>query len=351
MKAVTESIAAGIRDAVKGWNAFWFTPTDPATLCLLRILCGGMLFYTHLVWTLDLEAFFGRDPWLSRDAVDAFASTRFGNQGTFFWSHLNWIDSSALLWAAHVAALLVFACFTLGLFTRVTSILAFLLCVSYANRVPGALFGLDQANAMLSMYLMLGPAGACYSLDRLLRRRRSAGVDGHSPSTSANVALRLMQVHLCVVYLFAGLAKFRGEMWPAGVAMWGAVANLEYQSLNMTWLSRWPRLVNLLTHVTLGWELFYCVLVWPKRLRPYIVALAVPLHLGIALFLGMVTFGTAMLFANLAFLSPEFVRGVLERNREGRGRAGQGGPGGGPPGASRANPIRPTRRRTASSGR
>ena len=32
-----------------GWNRFWFTPTDPATLGLIRILAGSMLFYTHLI--------------------------------------------------------------------------------------------------------------------------------------------------------------------------------------------------------------------------------------------------------------------------------------------------------------
>ena len=26
---------------IEGWNRFWFTPEDPATLCLIRILAGG----------------------------------------------------------------------------------------------------------------------------------------------------------------------------------------------------------------------------------------------------------------------------------------------------------------------
>ena len=45
-------------EALGGWNRFWFAPTDPATLCLLRVLVGSMLFYTHLVWSLDLAGFF-----------------------------------------------------------------------------------------------------------------------------------------------------------------------------------------------------------------------------------------------------------------------------------------------------
>jgi hypothetical protein len=36
-----------------------------------------------------------------------------------------------------------------------------------------------------------------------------------------------------------------------------------------------------------------------------------PLHLGIVLFLGMPTFGLAMLICNLAFVPPEWVRMVF----------------------------------------
>ena len=54
-----EMSATGAREIVAGWNRFWFQPTDPATLGLIRICAGAMLFYTHLVWSLDLTAFFG----------------------------------------------------------------------------------------------------------------------------------------------------------------------------------------------------------------------------------------------------------------------------------------------------
>src|SRR5205823_1112765 len=57
------------RGTIAGWNRFWFTPSDPATLGLIRILAGSMLFYTHLIWSLDLESFFGTPGWLSPNAL------------------------------------------------------------------------------------------------------------------------------------------------------------------------------------------------------------------------------------------------------------------------------------------
>jgi hypothetical protein len=86
-------------------------------------------------------------------------------------------------------------------------------------------------------------------------------------------------------------------------------------------------LIALLSHVTVLWETFYCALVWPKRTRPIVLLIAVGIHGGIGLFLGMWTFGLAMLIANLAFISPEatrgFVTGVLRRRTGIGGGAGR----------------------------
>jgi hypothetical protein len=321
------------RAGVAGWNRFWFTPQDPATLGLIRICAGAMLFYTHLVWSLDLEGFFGPRGWLAPDALaEAYRNPQGADPRALFWSHWHWIDSPAAMWIAHIAALVIFALFTVGLFTRVVSILAWLLTVSYAHRVmPAALFGLDDINAMLAMYLMIGPSGAAYSLDRWLARRKGRAGQGGlvgvqalacSPSLTANIAIRLMQLHLSIIYLFSGLGKAMGESWWDGSAMWLAVANYEYQSIDLTWLANWPAILSLFAHVTVAWELSYPALVWPRLTRPLVVAMSIPIHLGIALFLGMMTFGLVMIIANLAFVSPWLVRAVLDRaTGQGRGEA------------------------------
>jgi hypothetical protein len=299
---------------LRGWDRFWFAPADPATFCLVRLLAGLMLFYTHLVWTLDLEAFFGPAPWVSRSALELPDGMM-----SFAPSYLYYVESPAALWTLHVLALVVLAMFALGLFSRITAVLAFIITISYANRVPSALFGLDVINAMLALYLMLGPSGACFSLDRLIARWRAGRqLPPPRPSISANVAVRLIQLHMCIVYLFAGLSKLLGPTWWDGTAMWLAVANLEYQSIDMTWLASWPLALNFLTHLTIAWEISYAALVWPRLTRPIVLALAVPLHLGIACFLGMITFGLVMLIGNVAFVSPAVVRAILSGERQDR---------------------------------
>lgn len=292
------------------WNRFWFTPADPAALGLLRILSGAMIFYTHAVWSLDLSAFFGPHGWLDRDVVTLM------QRGGWQWSHVWWCTSPTLLWSAHLLALTVCVMFTLGFWTRVTSILTCFFTLSYAHRTPDALYGLDQINGFLSLYLAIGPCGAAYSLDRWLESRKSSTpLPPARPMILANISTRLIQWQLCVLYLFAGLSKLQGPAWWDGSALWGAVANLEYQSIDMLWLAHYPWLVNVLTHATIVWEISYIVLIWGRLSRPIVLAMAIPMHLGIAVCLGMMTFGTVMLIANVAFVSPALVRLMLDSKR------------------------------------
>ena len=67
-----------------------------------------------------------------------------------------------------------------------------------------------------------------------------------------------------------------------------------------------------MTHATVFWELSYCALVWPALTRPWVLLMAVFVHGGIVLFLGMPTFGLVMLIGNLAFVSPKTVRKVFD---------------------------------------
>src|SRR5262249_30326760 len=166
-------------------------------------------------------------------------------------------------------------------------------------------FGLDKINCMLAMYLMIGPSGARYSIDRLWRLRR--GNTDVPASASANLAIRLIQVHMCIIYLFSGIAKAAGYQWAIGAATWLSFDMAEYRSLDMTWMASHPLLMNFMTHLTVFWELSYCALVWPALTRPWVLAMAVVVHGGIALFLGMPTFGLVMLIGKLAFVSPKTV--------------------------------------------
>jgi hypothetical protein len=299
MAQLIKPFLESLRAAGVGWNRFWFTPASPRLLGVMRICVGTMLLYTHAVWSLALSTFFSDDGVLPREYAQLLYSG-----GAGLWSHWHWIQTPAGMWTAHILTLAIMALFAAGCWTRVTAVLSFLLTVSYAHRATGALFGLDQINCFLTLYLAIGPSGAAFSIDRWLRSRKGQTEIARS-SISANIALRLMQVHLCVVYLFAGLGKLQGASWWNGEAIWGAIASADYQTWDITGLAHAMWLVNLATLIAIAWEVSYPFLIWNRHARPIYLALAVGVHLGIGLFMGMITFGLIMIIANLAFLPPD----------------------------------------------
>ena len=308
----------------RSWNAFWFTPRLPETLGLLRVVTGVMLLYSHVVLATDLTSFLGDQAWINNETAQQLHDGSLA-PATLGRSYLWYLDSPAAVWTHHIVTILVTAAFAIGLGTRVTAPAAWFLQLMLLHRLTGALFGFDQIVTYVAMYLMISPCGSCYSVDSWLRRRWTPHADSPKskwrdwwfpkaePTVSSTVATRLLQLHLCAIYLFGGLAKARGEMWWDGTAVWFAVGNYEYQSLDMTFLAAYPRLFSMLSHVTLFWEIFYCALVWPRLTRPLVLALAVAAHGGIALFLGMITFGFMMIAANMIFIDPATIRRLLSR--------------------------------------
>jgi len=281
------------------WDRFWFTPVEARSLGLLRLLSGVMLVYTHLVWGLALEEFFGPNGWQDPELVQTL------QQESSAWSFWWWIPGE-WLWPVHWGSLAILVLYAAGLWTRVTSVLSLVIAISYAHRAPMATFGLDQINILICLYLCLAPCGAFFSLDSVLRHRSG----GPPPGTSmaAGIVRRLLQVHVAVLYLSAGIAKLKGETWWDGTAIWLGAANLEYQSNSLLWLAWHPRLVDLLTHMTLLWELTFVAFVWKPVFRPLVLLVGVTIHLGIGLFLGMWTFGLVMICTYIAFLPPGLFR-------------------------------------------
>ena len=308
---VLTSVRRSMEQGVAAWHHFWFDPLDPLMLGVMRLLTGWMLFYNLLVWSLQLETFFGRNGLQPIEAVKRVYESR------FVFSFWLWIDDR-YLWPVHIVCLIVAAMFCIGAATRVTSILAFLITISYSQRVPVANFGFDQILGMMCLYLALAPCGAAMSVDCVIRKwwRRRKGLDLSVEPVrfaSARMASRLIQLHLCAIYFWSGFSKLKGPTWWTGEAMWNVIANQEYQTIDLTWMAWTPWLPYLIAHVTVGWEAFFIVLVWNRKLRPFVLAMGVVMHFGIGAFLGMWTFGLIMTFAYLSFADPEIWRTRLTR--------------------------------------
>jgi hypothetical protein len=250
------------------------------------------------------------------------------------WFHVTDPTEMALV---HSLVLLVMVLFTFGVCTRVTSVLTWLAAVGYMHRTQHVLFGMDTMMNILLFYLMVGNSGGALSVDRLVSRyraarasvRRTGAIDdatraylaGPPRSVSAGLAVKLLQVHFCFIYLAAGLSKLKGQTWWNGSAFWDVMVNPEFTLMRYQWFENAMRAVVSVKPVyhsvtilgvwfTLFLEIGAPFLLW-TRLRPFIIWLCVLLHAAIGILMGLVLFELFMMVMLLAFIPPRVFREQL----------------------------------------
>ncbi len=263
--------------------------------------------------------------------VDPNICIRFGSSIFSLWFHIT--DPTEMV-IAHCAMLVVFVCFTLGLWTRVTSVLTWLAILTYIHRSHQTLFGMDTMMNILALYLMIGNSGAALSVDRVLNRYRASRaslsrsgtidpatqiyLDNPPYSVASGFALRMLQVHFCFIYMASGLAKLKGAAWWNTNAYWDTLVNPEFTMVYYQWYEM------MLRHLVANRPLYAVVaaigvaftfiaeiglpfLVW-TRVRPYIVMFGLLLHTGIGLFMGLVVFSLFMMTMLLGYIPGVAIR-------------------------------------------
>lgn len=296
----------------RSWLEFWFAPRPTSSLAILRIAFGLLVFAWAVSVAPDLSAFF------------TLGGIYGGHvKGSGFWGVLNVAPSGWAVLAVYATLLIASLALTAGWFSRVASAAVFVCLVSLERRNPWVFNTGDSLLRIVAFYLMLAPSGAALSLDR---RRRHPEAPWDFPAR-APWALRLMQIQLSVIYIAGVWDKVQGAAWNNGTAVSYAMRLSDLVSLpTPSVLSHSPVVVNLLTYGTLATELAIGVLVWNRRLRPWVLVLGVCFHLSIAWAIRVGFFSLAMFVLYLSFLDSRWAaarilaaRDTISRRRA-RGR-------------------------------
>ncbi|MFI5403245.1 MAG: HTTM domain-containing protein [Planctomycetota bacterium] len=268
---------------IEAWNRFWFAPAGPKGLGITRALVCAALAVNY-----------ARNDFATWGTV----SVVFRQPPTFPVpvAPEGWILAFHRLWLAALALSAV------GLFTRVSTVLAFLLG-AYLIALDGS-FGRVHHNDV-AVVIALGVfaasrAGDAVSVDAL---RRKSPVP---PSGEYRWPLRAIALALAAAFFAAGVSKLRHS----GLA-WMTSDNLEMQILARRyypgtpgrvglWLVGFPLLCRAVALGTVVIELLYPLALVSARARIVLVPASLLMLVGIALFLGP-------RFTTFAFLSLAWV--------------------------------------------
>jgi predicted DCC family thiol-disulfide oxidoreductase YuxK len=203
--------------------------------------------------------------------------------------------------------LLVIALWVIGWHTRLMTLLTYIFVWSLHERNPLLWDGGDNALQIILVYAVFANLGAYFSLDadRLRRGRESGGIRSRALAMIHNAALLAFAIQLCLVYGASGLYKVQGKMWQSGTALyyimrvdeftWPGYSEHIYQNIF---------LVTALSYATVAFQVSFPFLFFLNRYTRRLILLAgLSFHLGIALFMGLVTFSAFLMSVELALIA------------------------------------------------
>ena len=289
-----------LRKIFQGVKNFFFAEKSPYPLALFRIIFGGyfLCFFAINCWFLKLHYGFGG---VLYDPLVHPVSQHTPNLIIFF--------GPSFFWLFFFLTIIAGMFFTLGLFTRLSAFLAWILTISWFNYLGLGINSGDYIFRILTFLLLVAALAEhiqkVWSLDAFLsrlRKKKSGGLLLGQPTIRAWTT-RLFQFQFILIYVVAGVSKLFGNHWLDGTAMYYVFNATAWTRFNFTWLAAHPLLVLAATYGTLLFEIIiFPVFIWPRKTKTAMIVLGALFHLGIGLMLRIFTFTYVVPLFYLCFL-------------------------------------------------
>ncbi len=217
-------------------------------------------------------------------------------------------------------------CLILGYHTRLAALGSLVAFRFFESRLPELGDGGDNVARLVLTYMVFAlPAGRD-------ARNQSLAVWFH------NIAILAIGLQIGVVYLTSGVLKLTGERWSNGTALY-TISQVEwFSNPHFRAFFKNPTFTAVATYSTVFFQIWFPVAV-VTRLKPLWLIVGIGMHVGIALFMGLICFSMAMIGLELFLITdPEYA--ALRR----LGRAGWARVSAGWRGVCRLLPERPLSR-------
>lgn len=199
-----------------------------------------------------------------------------------------------VLMAVYLVCLL---CLLIGMLTPVVAFIAWGLHLMFINTGFMAAYGVETFLHISLFYCILMPVGESYSWRN----------GKQSVSEWNTLSLRVLQIHLCIVYFSSGVEKAMGTQWWNGEAVWQTLMQGQFARFDMRWLAAYPIITKLICWSTLLIEIGYPFFIWWRKTRVYMYVAVVMLHVGISIFMGLQLFAGIMIVLNTAAFGWQYI--------------------------------------------
>jgi hypothetical protein len=285
-----------LKSLARAWNQFFFSPRSPTPVCLFRVLFGLLAAADFVLLRPDWLAWFGTRGITTLDTMHRLEP---GTRIDLFTLLTSDAQVKALFWLALISAI----CLTAGFLTRASSIAVFLCLVSINERALYAMNSGDSLLRVTGFWLMFAPAGAAFSVDRLIRLRR--GKEPPQIPLHAPWAQRMIQIQLSLVYLATFWQKTLGPTWINGTALYYVYQLDQFHRFPLPSFIQDPMFLRFQTWITLAIEFSLGTLIWFRELRYPLLAIGLALHLALEYSMNVPLFQWIILSVYVTFIEPE----------------------------------------------
>lgn len=272
----------------------FFKQEAAETLGFFRIAISGFALIQLFVLLPDWMAFYGPKGLLPWEISDALSTTQ--TPSLLFISNLLQplhITPEATVYIITTAYLISLVGLLIGFKTRLMGALAWLMHIILNTTGHFTAYGVETFLHIALFYCTILPVGCCWSIDA---RNKTHKIPGYLITLS----VRIIQLHLCIMYLACGIEKSMGAQWWNGEAIWIAMQQDQFHNVNIDWMANMPIVPKLLCWSTLVVESFYAVAIfWGKTKKIWLISI-ISMHAFIGIFLGLQLFGGLMILLNIA---------------------------------------------------
>lgn len=275
---------------------YFFTEALPVEILgVFRIAIAAFVLAQVIVLLPDWMRLFGPQgilPWTVSDALNTKGTPVLSWIASLFaYAHISAESTVYILTVLYVIAVLLLLA---GWQTRIAAIFAWLLHMILNSTGHLMAYGVETFTHIALFYCMVLPTGASLSLDRKKGKYRKL------PPYLITLSIRLIQLHLCIMYCASGIEKALGEQWWNGEAVWRSLQQDQFRQFDTGWMAYTPVIPKLLGWITLVTEIAYPAGIYWNPTKKIWLAAITGMHLFILIFLGLYLFGALMILLNLA---------------------------------------------------
>ncbi|CDR29228.1 HTTM domain-containing protein [Staphylococcus schweitzeri] len=261
-----------------------------------RVGLGMIIIYNYLIIYFQREIIFGVNGLVGQSAENI--------------SIYKFISDNTIFQIVFHLGLIVAFLYTIGFYINITGVINYIFTFSFINQGFLMTDGGDNLLILLLFYLLFANTTTYFAV---IKSKRNSELR----SIIHNFAVYACIIQICIVYFVSALYQVNGEKWFNGTALYYITQVDIFSNPNLDFLLTNNDIVmSVLTYFSVIIKIAFPFLIFNKNIKLVIVLLIIMFHIGIGIFMGLVTFALTMILAeSLLFTDSEYRKANKILNR------------------------------------